>query len=93
MFATLTLLFVNTGPLNAAMANVLPAAIRSRGFAFNTFMIHLLGDAASPRLIGKASDHIGLRLPVLVTGALVLVSGFVLLAGRRALVRDLKAAS
>jgi glutamate/tyrosine decarboxylase-like PLP-dependent enzyme len=33
MFATLFLLFMNIGPLNAAMANVLPADLRARGFA------------------------------------------------------------
>jgi MFS family permease len=92
MFISLTLLFLNMGPLNAAMANVLPAALRGRGFAFNTMAIHLLGDAASPTLIGAASDHLGgLRLPVLATGALMVVAGLVLLAGRGALRRDLAA--
>ena len=49
MFIALTLLFLNTGPLNAAMANVLPAGLRSWGFAINTTAIHLLGDAARLR--------------------------------------------
>jgi MFS family permease len=89
MFVTLALLFLNTGPLNAAMANVLPAELRSRGFALNTFAIHVLGDAASPTIIGFISDRIGLRVPVLATGTLLVVSGLVLLAGRRALTRDL----
>jgi MFS family permease len=93
MFVTLTLLFLTTGPLNAAMANVLPAALRGRGFAFNMVAIHLLGDALSPYLIGRASDRIGLGMPVLVTGLLVVVAGGVLLAGRGALTRDLAAAT
>ena len=59
----------------------------------NTTAIQLFGDAASPFLIGVASDRIGLRIPVLATGALMVVAGFVLLAGRKALVRDLKAAA
>jgi MFS family permease len=91
MFATLLLLFVNTGPLNAAMANVLPAALRGRGFALYSVAIHLLGDALSPTLIGLASDRVGLRLPVLASGLLLAVAGLVLLAGRRALVTDLRA--
>ena len=37
MFVTLLLLFLNTGPLNAAMANVLPADLRGRGFALYTW--------------------------------------------------------
>jgi hypothetical protein len=93
MFVTLSLLFLNTGPLNAAMANVLPADLRSRGFALYTVAIHLLGDALSPALIGIASDRIGLRIPVLVTGLLLALSGVVLLAGRSALTRDLGAAA
>ena len=92
MFATLFLLFVNTGPLNAAMVNVLPSALRSRGFAMYSFAIHVLGDAPSPTLIGVASDRVGLQWPVLVNGLLLAVAGVVLLAGRGALRRDLQAA-
>ena len=90
-FITLLLLFMNIGPLNAAMANVLPADLRARGFAVTTGMIHLLGDAASPWLIGVASDAVGLTLPVLVTGSLLVVAGIVLLLDRASLVRDLRA--
>jgi len=90
-FVTLLLLFMNIGPLNAAMANVLPADLRARGFAVTTGLIHLLGDAASPWLIGVASDAVGLTLPVLVTGSLLVVAGIVLLLDRASLVRDLRA--
>ena len=93
MFVTLVLLFVNIGPLNAAMANVLPAELRARGFAVTTMLMHLLGDAASPWIIGEASDRVGLQLPVLVTGCLLSVAGVVLLWGRRTLVADLRAAA
>ena len=90
MFMTLFLLFMNIGPLNAAMANVLPAELRARGFALTTMLIHLLGDAASPWIIGEASDRVGLQLPVLVTGCLLAVAGVVLLAWRQTLVADLR---
>src|SRR5438132_683078 len=90
-FLTLLLLFMNIGPLNAAMANVLPADLRARGFAVTTGVMHLLGDAASPWLIGVASDAVGLTLPVLVTGALLVVAGVVLLLDRASLVRDTRA--
>lgn len=90
MFLTLTLLFFNTGPLNAVMANVLPPDLRARGFGISTMSIHLGGDALSPVIIGVASTHFGLKLPILVTGMLLLVAGVVLLAGRGALTRDLR---
>ncbi|HKW95661.1 MAG TPA: MFS transporter [Methylomirabilota bacterium] len=88
MFVTLLLLFMNIGPLNAAMANVLPADLRARGFAITTGAMHLLGDAASPYLIGAASDVVGLTVPVLVTGCLLAVAGLVLLVDRASLERD-----
>jgi len=93
MFATLLLMFVNTGPLNAAMANVLPAQLRGRGFGINVVAIHLFGDAVSPTAIGAVSDRIGLETPVLVTSLLLVAAGLVLLAGRAALRRDLQAAA
>jgi hypothetical protein len=55
--------------------------------------MHLLGDAASPWLIGTASDQIGLRTPVLVTGCLLAAAGLILLAGRSTLEGDLNLAS
>jgi len=90
MFVTLFLLFMNIGPLNAAMANVLPADLRARGFAVTTMMMHLLGDAASPWLIGVASDRVGLTVPVLVTGCMLAVAGLVLLVGRGSLAADMR---
>jgi MFS family permease len=92
MFLTLLLVFLNYGPLNAAMANVLPADLRARGFAVCSVSIHLLGDALSPWLVGLASDAVGLRLPVLLSGLLLATAGLVLLVGRRSLALDLQAA-
>ena len=90
MGASLFLLFLNNGPLNAAMVNVLPATARARGVGVHTTTIHLFGDACSPLLIGVASHALGLRLPVLVTGLLVSLAGLLLLAGHRYLARDLR---
>ena len=93
MFVTLFLLFLNTGPLNAAMANVLPPDLRAQGFAFCMLAIHMLGDAPSPYLVGVAADHVGLAMPVLIAGLLIGLAGVMLLLGRRALVADLEAAA
>ena len=87
-FVTLLLLFLNIGPLNAAMANVLPPDLRARGFALTTMAIHLLGDAASPWLIGVVSDYVGLTVPILAAGFLLGIAGVLLLVGRGALERD-----
>lgn len=89
LFVTLFLLFMNTGPLNAAMVNALPTGLRERAFGVNTFCIHALGDVLSPVLIGVASDRVGLQIPVLLTALLLPLAGVVLLLGRGALERDL----
>jgi MFS family permease len=99
---TVLLVFLNTGPSNAAIANVVPAHVRSSAFAFNIFIIHALGDAISPALIGLVrdwrvglgeSDGAGLAWGFgLVAGALVL-SGVFFLIGSRTLGADTLAAS
>lgn len=90
LFLTLFLLFLNTGPLNAAMVNALPVRLREHAYGVNTFAIHALGDVFSPVLIGLASDRIGLRIPVLITALLLPSAGLVLLLGRGALQEDLR---
>jgi predicted MFS family arabinose efflux permease len=89
MFLTLLLVFLNTGPLNASMTNVLTPELRGFGFAIYSVAIHFLGDGPSPTLIGEVSDAVGLKLPVLLAGCLMSVAGLVLLLGRRTLPRDL----
>jgi predicted MFS family arabinose efflux permease len=88
----LFLLFLITGPLQASMMNVLPPNLRGRGVAIYTVSIHLFGDALSPFLIGVAKDYVGLELPMVLAIMMLMVSGSLLLAGRRALARDLEAA-
>jgi sugar phosphate permease len=53
IFLTCCGLFFNTGPTNTILANVTQPSIRAAGFALNIFIIHALGDAISPPLIGK----------------------------------------
>ena len=89
---TLFCLFLNNGPLNAALVNVLPTTARARGVGLHVTTIHLFGDACSPFLIGVASHAMGLRMPVLATGLLASVAGLILLLGRGSLARDLAAA-
>ncbi|MFY0537944.1 MFS transporter [Nannocystis pusilla] len=51
------LLFLNTGPLNAALVGCVPAWLRGTAFAVNIFCIHAFGDALSRTLIGYVSDR------------------------------------
>lgn len=85
-------LFFNTGPANAALANVAPPAVRSTAFALNIFIIHALGDAISPPLIGWIAGETSMNTAfVLVSATMVLASAFWLI-GTRYLGRDTEAA-
>ena len=60
LFAAQFFLWFYNGPINALLANTVPSALRARAFAFSIFVIHILGDAISPSVVGFASDRIGL---------------------------------
>jgi sugar phosphate permease len=49
-------LWFYNGPINALIANSVPAAIMARAFSVSILAIHLLGDAISPPIIGALSD-------------------------------------
>ncbi|MBP5617328.1 MAG: MFS transporter [Elusimicrobiaceae bacterium] len=62
--AALTLLFIPTGAIAAALVATTSENIRSMAFALNIFIIHLLGDAISPTLVGWISDGWSLKAAV-----------------------------
>ncbi len=49
-------LFLSTGPINAAIVNLVIASERATAIALSVFAIHLLGDALSPFMVGASSD-------------------------------------
>ena len=55
IFMAEALMFVNTGPCTAIIANVVQPNLRAAAFAISTFAVHFLGDIWSPWLIAKAS--------------------------------------
>jgi predicted MFS family arabinose efflux permease len=81
--ATFALLF-NTGPLNAAVVDSVGAQIRASALALNVLVIHLLGDALSPSVMGYISDRTqSLQLAFLAGVAAIVLSAAILLYGRR----------
>jgi multidrug resistance protein len=84
MALAMFVLFLNTAPLNAAVVNSVGAHIRSTAVAVNLFMIHLLGDASSPWMIGKIADKTGsLQIGFLTTVAAIIVAALILFYGMR----------
>ncbi len=76
-------IFLGTGPVNAATVNAVRPEIRATALAGQLFLIHALGDAISPRIIGQVSDHSNLAVGLgstLIT--LVLASAIFFLGAR-----------
>ena len=59
MFVAMVAMAAVLGPCNAVTANVVSAGRRAVGFALSILLIHLLGDIASPYLIGSLSETFG----------------------------------
>jgi predicted MFS family arabinose efflux permease len=77
------LIFLGTGPLNAAIINAVPASVRATAIAFELFLIHALGDTPSPKIIGMVSDKSNLATGLGVTLVTMLIAAVVLFLGAR----------
>jgi MFS transporter, Spinster family, sphingosine-1-phosphate transporter len=91
VFMAVFCLFFNTGPTNTILANVTPSSARAGAFALNILIIHALGDAISPPIIGLIADHSegGTLTWGFVTVSLaMLVGGIAWLRGMRFLEHD-----
>jgi MFS family permease len=77
------LLFMSTGPINAAIANIVSPFERASAIALSMFAIHLLGDVPSPPLIGHLSDSGSLARAVLIVPVAVAIGGIIWLLSAR----------
>lgn len=78
------LLFMSTGPINAAIVNGVSPLERASAVALSMFMIHLLGDVPSPTLIGWLAEASSLGSAVLIVPMAVAISGALWLLAARA---------
>jgi len=76
-------IFLGTGPLNAAIVNAVPAAVRATAMAMEIFLIHAVGDTPSPRLIGMISDRSTLATGLGLTLVTMLIAAVLLFLGAR----------
>src|SRR5215469_10498479 len=83
LFAAEFFLFLNTGPLNAAIVNAVSGPVRATAISVNLFVIHCFGDAFSPQIIGAVSDRTNLRLALGLTLVSMVISAAILLFGAR----------
>jgi MFS transporter, Spinster family, sphingosine-1-phosphate transporter len=83
IFVAEFLLFLNTGPLNAAIINSVGPHIRAAALAVNIFIFHLLGDVPSASLIGYVSDRYSLQLAFVAPVVATAISSAILFYGMR----------
>jgi MFS family permease len=84
IIAAQLLLFMSTGPINAAIVNIVSPFERASAVALSMFTIHLLGDVPSPPLIGHLSEVSSLGRAVLVVPVAIAVGGVIWLVSARA---------
>jgi MFS transporter, Spinster family, sphingosine-1-phosphate transporter len=77
-------LFLSTGPINAAIINLVIASERATAIALSVFAIHILGDALSPLIVGALSDAFSLQQAITILPVAALVGGFIWIWAARA---------
>ncbi|QMV19541.1 MFS transporter [Granulicella sp. 5B5] len=77
------LVFLGTGPVNAATLNAVPANLRAMAMAGQLFALHVFGDMSSPTLIGIVSDHSNLRLGLGLTLVTFVIGAGIFFLGTR----------
>lgn len=92
MFLAEFFIFAYSGPYHAAIVEVVPVTMRSMAFALDIFIIHALGDAISPFLLGVVSDSAGLPFAMFLAMIYLLLGGFISIAAGEAYKKDFHAA-
>jgi MFS family permease len=81
--AAIFFISLGTGPVNAATLNAVRPEIRATAMAGQLFIIHALGDAISPPIIGAVSDRSTLNLGLGSTLVTMLLAAVIFFLGSR----------
>ncbi len=81
-------LFFNTGPANTILANVTHPSVRATAFALNILLIHALGDALSPPVLGSVAERFSWNAAFALVVANMFLAAVFWLLGVRYLKRD-----
>ncbi len=85
-------LSLSLGPLNAVIQDVIAPEIRATAAGLVLLLAHLLGDAASPLIVGAIAEHSSLGSALLVTAPTCLfLAGIICLIGLRTVASDMRA--
>jgi MFS transporter, Spinster family, sphingosine-1-phosphate transporter len=83
LFVAEFIIFLNTGPLNAAIVNSVNGAVRATAISINLFCIHMFGDTFSPQIIGAISDRSNLSIGLGATLVSLVLASLILWYGSR----------
>ena len=83
LFAAEFFIFLNNGPINAAIVNSVQGAVRATAISINLFCIHAFGDASSPTIIGAISDRSNLSIGLGATLVSLVIASWILWYGSR----------
>lgn len=92
MFLAEFFIFAYSGPYHAAIVETVPVTMRSMAFALDIFLIHALGDAISPFLLGVVSDAAGLKAAMFLAMLYLTLGGLVSIAAGEVYKKDFHAA-
>lgn len=93
VFLAVCCLFLNTGPTNTILANVVHPAMRQMAVAICILVIHTFGDVISPSIIGALAENFGgLKQAFLMISGLIVVAGILWWMGARHLEEDTRKA-
>ena len=73
LFAEISTFFY-IGPMNTEIINSVPPSIRARALSINTLLIHFLGDAISPPIVGAISDRFGLQIALSIAPVFIFLA-------------------
>lgn len=80
------------GPINAVIQDIIEPDMRATATGLLLLIAHLLGDAASPTIIGIIADQTSLGTALLTTAPTCLfIAGLICLIGLRTVARDMEA--
>lgn len=88
---TCAVLFAGGAPMNTIIANVVSPSQRAIAYGVNILVIHLLGDAISPMVIGMTADLTNMHIAFLSMTIVVALAIVFCLLGSRHIVKDMAA--
>ena len=89
LFGAMFFIFFNTGPANTAVVNVSLPSVRAMAFGLGILVMHALGDAIAPPLLGLLAGHTNMNNAFLAISAVMLLSGVFWLIGAKYLPADM----